>query len=94
MLNVTGRLATIPKAFHQSAGEPSGEMAVSMTLEREFEEELLGRDDLDQLASSGGSHQVAVGQAAPTKCLVRACLPRSTATSERGGRASRSSWNP
>lgn len=59
VLNVTGRLAVIPKAFHQPVGEPAGEVAVSTTLERELEEELLGRDDLDQLASASGSRHVA-----------------------------------
>jgi hypothetical protein len=59
VLNVTGRLAVIPKAFHQPVGEPGGEVALSVTLERELEEELLGRPDLDQLDDDDGGQRVA-----------------------------------
>lgn len=59
VLNVTGRLATIPKAFHQPIGEPGGEVAPSLTLERELEEELLGREDLEQLMGERGRRRVA-----------------------------------
>ena len=51
VLNVTGSLAVIPKAFHQPTVDPYGETRISTTLEREFEEELLGRLDLEQLSS-------------------------------------------
>lgn len=49
VLNSTGRLAVVPKAFHQPLSETS-ESAVSATLRRELEEELLGRDELDQIS--------------------------------------------
>jgi hypothetical protein len=46
VINVIGRLAVIPKAFHQPLREIAAEVMLSSSLEREFEEELLGRDDL------------------------------------------------
>jgi hypothetical protein len=49
--NGSGKLAVIPKAFHQPTGEPVDEAPISVTLRREFEEELLGRQDLEQLAA-------------------------------------------
>lgn len=56
VLNTAGRLATIPKAFHQPTAEPTDEASIAVTLRREFEEELLGRDDLEQLSRSGRPH--------------------------------------
>jgi len=49
VLNVTGRLAVVPKAFHGPTVEAAAEARLSASLEREFEEELLGRQDLEQL---------------------------------------------
>ena len=49
VLNVTGKLAVIPKAFHQPTVEPAEEMRLATTLARELEEELLGRQDLEHL---------------------------------------------
>lgn len=51
VLNATGRLAVLPKAFHQplSASEVH-DRALSATLNRELEEELLGRVELDQIS--------------------------------------------
>ncbi len=51
VLNVTGRLAVIPKAFHQPMVDTIAEAPIRSTVERELEEELLGRQDLDQLAA-------------------------------------------
>ncbi len=48
VLNVTGALAVIPKAFHQPIVDAYGETRISMTVERELEEELFGRADLEQ----------------------------------------------
>lgn len=53
VLNGPGTLATIPKAFHQPTVDTFGETSLSTTIERELEEELLGRSDLDQLVSEG-----------------------------------------
>lgn len=50
VLNVAGKLAVIPKAFHQPTGEPAEEADLATTLARELEEELLGRQDLEQLS--------------------------------------------
>jgi len=58
VLNVTGALAVIPKAFHQPTVDPYGETRISTTLERELEEELLGRLDLEQLSSESLRHAV------------------------------------
>jgi transcriptional regulator with XRE-family HTH domain len=49
VLNVTGRLAVVPKAFHGPTVEATEEARLSASLEREVEEELLGRQDLEQL---------------------------------------------
>ena len=51
VLNVTGRLAVIPKAFHQPMVDTIAEAPIRSTVERELEEELLGREDLDQMAA-------------------------------------------
>jgi hypothetical protein len=48
VLNVTGALAVIPKAFHQPMMDAYSETRISTTIERELEEELLGRTDLEQ----------------------------------------------
>ena len=49
VLNLAGKLAMIPKGFHQPTGEPADEVRLSATLQREFEEELLGRGELEQI---------------------------------------------
>ncbi len=51
VLNAAGTLAVIPKAFHQPITDPYSEVRLSTTLEREMEEELFGRPDLEQLTS-------------------------------------------
>jgi transcriptional regulator with XRE-family HTH domain len=53
VLNLAGKLAVVPKGFHQPTGEPADEVRLSTTLRREFEEELLGREDLEQIAATG-----------------------------------------
>lgn len=50
VLNVTGRLAVVPKAFHCPTTEAAEEAHLSASLERELEEELLGREDLEQVS--------------------------------------------
>ncbi|RKT55543.1 hypothetical protein C8E97_4213 [Saccharothrix australiensis] len=47
VLNAAGRLAVIPKGFHQPLNDLRGDVAVSATLLRELEEELFGRAELD-----------------------------------------------
>lgn len=54
VVNVAGALAVIPKAFHQPTIDAFGETALSTTLEREVEEELLGRPDLELLGEDSG----------------------------------------
>ena len=49
VLNMTGRLALIPKAFHQPVIETTSEVDLYKTVKRELEEELLGRQDLEML---------------------------------------------
>jgi hypothetical protein len=49
VLNAVGKLAVIPKAFHQPTVEPAAEADLSTSLQREFEEELLGREELGNL---------------------------------------------
>lgn len=57
VLNGVGRLAVIPKAFHQPLFDFSDDAQLSVTLERELEEELLGRDEL-QPARGPAKHLV------------------------------------
>ena len=47
VLNAARRLAVIPKAFHQPLVDPSEDADLLATIEREMEEELLGRLELD-----------------------------------------------
>ncbi|MEU7475822.1 transcriptional regulator [Lentzea sp. NPDC042327] len=47
VLNAAGRLAVIPKGFHQPLTDLRGEAAVGATIRREMEEELFGRLDVD-----------------------------------------------
>lgn len=56
VVNLPGALAVIPKAFHQPVGEAAAEALLSTTLRREIEEELLGREDLEQLMPAGRHH--------------------------------------
>jgi hypothetical protein len=56
VLNLAGKLATIPKGFHQPTGEPTHEVRPSATVRREFEEELLGRQELEQIEAMTHSH--------------------------------------
>lgn len=47
VLNASGRLAVIPKAFHQPMSDVRADAQVGATLLRELEEELFGRSDVD-----------------------------------------------
>jgi hypothetical protein len=57
VINATGRLAVVPKAFHEPTIEATEEVRLSASLERELEEELLGREELEGLAQ--GSYRLA-----------------------------------
>jgi hypothetical protein len=46
-LNEAGRLAVIPKAFHEPLVDFSEDAHIRATIEREMEEELFGREDVD-----------------------------------------------
>jgi hypothetical protein len=56
VLNVAGKLAVVPKAFHEPTVELAGEVSLSASLERELEEELLGRQDLEHLSENSHRH--------------------------------------
>ena len=49
VLNAAGRLAVVPKTFHQPLSEDCPNLSATVT--RELEEELFGRQELDQLSS-------------------------------------------
>jgi hypothetical protein len=53
VVNVVGRLAVIPKAFHGPTVEPQAEADLSASVHRELEEELLGRDELGNVLPEG-----------------------------------------
>ncbi|GGU15050.1 transcriptional regulator [Lentzea flava] len=52
VLNAAGRLAVIPKGFHQPLTDFRAETAIGATLQRELEEELFGRHDVDATAGN------------------------------------------
>lgn len=47
VVNASRRLAVVPKCFHEPAGDAVEDVDIRQSLAREFEEELLGRADLD-----------------------------------------------
>lgn len=47
VVNTSRRLAVVPKCFHEPAGDPAEDVDIKQSLVREFEEELLGRAELD-----------------------------------------------
>lgn len=47
VLNVRRSLTVIPKAFHQHLVDPAEEVPLAVTVRRELEEELFGREDVD-----------------------------------------------
>ncbi|QQQ80631.1 transcriptional regulator [Saccharothrix sp. 6-C] len=53
VLNTSGRLAVVPKGFHQPLTDVRADARVSATLLRELEEELFGRDEVDTTAGEG-----------------------------------------
>jgi hypothetical protein len=53
VLNVVGKFAVIPKAFHEPTVEPVAEADLSTSVHRELEEELLGRDELGNVFDQG-----------------------------------------
>jgi hypothetical protein len=72
VVNVAGRLAVIPKAFHQPMNDDQ-ETSLSATVDRELEEELLGRADLEQIVAedsrrAGPRHREALSE--PMRWLV------------------------
>jgi hypothetical protein len=53
VLNAPGRLAVIPKGFHQPLSDIRADARVGATLVRELEEELFGRSDIDATIRDG-----------------------------------------
>lgn len=53
VLNTSGRLAVVPKGFHQPLTDVRADAPVSATLLRELEEELFGRDEVDTTVGEG-----------------------------------------
>jgi hypothetical protein len=47
VVNATRQLAVIPKGFHQPLTDFRGDAKIAATLRREMEEELFGRQDID-----------------------------------------------
>lgn len=47
VVNAAGRLAAIPKCFHQPINDAAGEVSIGASLLRELEEELFGRAEVD-----------------------------------------------
>jgi hypothetical protein len=51
VLNASRRLAVIPKGFHQPINDVRADAQIGATLRREMEEELFGREDIDNTVS-------------------------------------------
>ena len=56
VLNAAGRLAVVPKGFHQPMNDLRADAQIGVTLLRELEEELFGRGEVD---STAGTRRVA-----------------------------------
>jgi hypothetical protein len=54
VLNAAGRLAVIPKGFHEPLSDVAADARIGASLRRELEEELFGRTDVDSTAGDGG----------------------------------------
>jgi hypothetical protein len=54
VLNAAGRLAVIPKGFHEPLSDVAADARIGATLRRELEEELFGRSDVDSTAGECG----------------------------------------
>jgi hypothetical protein len=52
VLNAAGRLAVIPKGFHQPMSDLRADAQIGVTLLREMEEELFGRGEVDSTAAT------------------------------------------
>jgi hypothetical protein len=52
VVNAAGKLAVIPKGFHQPLTEPRADVRIGATLRRELEEELFGRGEVDATAGA------------------------------------------
>ncbi|MFD4668463.1 transcriptional regulator [Lentzea sp. NPDC058450] len=52
VVNAAGKLAVIPKGFHQPLTDPRADVRIGATLRRELEEELFGRGDVDGTAGT------------------------------------------
>jgi transcriptional regulator with XRE-family HTH domain len=50
VMDIPGKLSAVPKGWHQPIGEAAPQSRLGTTLLREFEEELLGREDLEQMS--------------------------------------------
>ena len=50
VMDIPGKLSTIPKGWHQPVGEAASQARFATTILRELEEELLGREDLEQMS--------------------------------------------
>jgi hypothetical protein len=70
-LNANQKLAVIPKAFHQPLVDHTDDAQLSATLEREMEEELFGREDLDDASSQRRADPLHLSRfSAPMRWLV------------------------
>jgi hypothetical protein len=54
VVNAARRLAVIPKGFHQPMTDVRADAQLGATLRREMEEELFGRDDIDNTVTATG----------------------------------------
>jgi hypothetical protein len=54
VLNTAGRLAVIPKGFHEPLRDVAADARIGATLRREMEEELFGRTDVDSTSADSG----------------------------------------
>jgi DNA-binding SARP family transcriptional activator len=65
VLNVAGRLSVVPKAFHQPLWDAQDEVSISTTVKREFEEELIGRDEIESANRFRGCYPFGLAACTP-----------------------------
>ena len=68
VLNAAGRLAVIPKGFHEPLSDPRADARISATLRREMEEELFGRVEVDSTAGTAASRHRCTRAGYPSRC--------------------------
>ncbi len=80
LVNATRQLAVIPKGFHQPLSDFRGDAKIGATLRREMEEELFGRQDIDNTLCEQHAADLLHPRACPRPCAGSPRIPHTTKT--------------